>query len=132
LFLLASSSHREIVVDVVAWPGEVGVIRRRDAFAVSGVALGRLFDWATDHELAVVALVHSHGGRAFLSAVDLDHGFSIPGFISAIVPFYNDPSSNINDWGWWRFDQQEWRDLPVPSEGDTSFTEITFDERGVR
>jgi hypothetical protein len=132
LFLLAAPGRIDTSVDVIAWPGEVGVIRRRDAFAVSGVALARLFDWATDHERAVVALVHSHGEAAFLSSVDLDHGFSVPGFISAIVPFYKEPSSNISVWGWWRFTDGEWDDLPTPREDDLSFTEITFDERGVQ
>jgi len=94
--------------------------------------LAQIFDWATDRELVVRALIHSHGGPAFLSWVDLDHGFSVPDFVSAIVPHYRRPSAKVDTWGWWQFDGKHWIDLDAPLLIHESLSEVTFDEDGVR
>jgi hypothetical protein len=129
--LLLLGEPEATLADVVAWPGEKGIIRKRGKFAISGLALARIFDWATDREVVVRALIHSHGGRAFLSWVDLDYGFSVPGFISAIVPHYREPSSEVTDWSWWQFDGTEWADLDTPNVVSQPLSEVTFDEDGV-
>jgi proteasome lid subunit RPN8/RPN11 len=117
-------------VDLIAWPGVRDTVRARDQFAVGGFALAQLFDWAEDKQLRVLALVHSHRGRAFLSPVDLKHGFSVPGFVSAIIPHYHDPSVELSDWGWWRFDKK-WQPLDPPALDERAFAAVTFDSRGV-
>jgi len=128
LLLLGGSD--EVLVHVAAWPKKKGIVRKRGKFAISGLALAQIFDWATERELVVRALIHSHGGRAFLSRVDLDYGFSVPAFISAIVPHYREPSSDITDWAWWEFDGEEWVNLDAPRLIDAPLTEVTFDEHG--
>lgn len=130
--LLLLGSPDEALLNLAAWPGEKGIVRERGKFAISGLALAQIFDWATDRELVVRALIHSHGGRAFLSWVDLDYGFSVPGFISAIVPRYHDPSSEVSDWGWWQFDGEEWTDIVAPRLVEQPLGEVTFDESGVQ
>jgi hypothetical protein len=129
--LLLLGSPHDALAHVAAWPGTEGIVRRRGKFAISGLALAQIFDWATDRELSVRALIHSHGGRAALSRIDLDHGFSVPGFISAIVPDFRAPSREVADWGWWEFDGQDWAELEVPLLVDRPLTETTFDESGV-
>lgn len=129
-FLLASEDDG--AADTVAWPGVKGVVRRRDAFAVSGVALARLFDWASVTGRSVVAMLHSHGRHAFLSDVDLDHGFSVPGFVSGIVPHYKAPPCDLRQWGWWRFDEGRWVDTTPPIEAELTVVQVVFDEDGVR
>jgi hypothetical protein len=128
LLLLGRSG--EALAHVAAWPKKTGIVRRRGKFAISGLALAQIFDWATERDLVVRALIHSHCGRAFLSWVDLDYGFSVPAFISAIVPRYREPSSDVADWGWWEFDGEKWTDLDTPGLVDIALTEVTFDEGG--
>lgn len=121
---------RDSTVDTIAWPGERDIVRARDQFAVGGLALAQLFEWAESRELSVLALVHSHRGRAFLSPVDLKHGFSVPGFVSAIIPHYCDPSADVTAWGWWRFDG-EWRALETPTLHEHLFAAMSFDSAGI-
>jgi hypothetical protein len=130
--LLLLGQPEEALAHVAAWPGKKGIVRMRGKFAISGLALAQIFDWASERELVVRALVHSHGGRAFLSWVDLDSGFSVPDFVSAIVPQYREPSSDVSDWGWWQFDGERWGDFDAPSLVDEALIELTFDENGVR
>lgn len=117
-------------VDTIAWPGVHDIVREHDQFAVGGLALAQLFDWAEDKQLRVLALVHSHRGRAFLSVTDLKHGFSVPGFISAIIPRYHNPSADLRDWGWWQFDKN-WHPLEPPALDERAFAAVTFDSVGV-
>lgn len=130
--LLLLGNPETALAHVAAWPGTKGIVRTRGKFAISGLALAQIFDWASDRELVVRALIHSHGGRASLSWVDLDYGFSVPDFISVIVPHYREPSADVSAWGWWRFDGEHWADFDAPSLIEGSLSEVTFDENGVR
>jgi hypothetical protein len=130
--LLLLGRPEATLAHAAAWPGDKGIVRTRGKFAISGLALAQIFDWASERELVVRALIHSHGGRAFLSWVDFDYGFSVPDFISAIVPHYREPSADVSGWGWWRFDGERWADFDPPSLVDEALSEVTFDENGVR
>jgi hypothetical protein len=119
-------------VTVLALAGEDGIRRRRGLFGVSGIALDRLFAFAEEEGLRVPAQFHSHGGRAFLSPTDLAHGLSVRGFVSCIVPFWNDPPADPRDWGWWRYDGEAWKPESSPEVAeDASMCVLHFDERGV-
>lgn len=130
--LLLLGQPDQALADVAAWPVTKGIVRNRGRFAISGRALAQIFDWATERGLVVRALIHSHRGRAFLSWVDLDHGFSVPGFISAIVPRYRAPSVDVAAWGWWEFNGGEWIELEAPLLTERALSEVVFDERGVK
>jgi len=119
-------------VDVLAVPRAEGIVRRRDQFGVSGTALAQLFEWADEEGRTVLALVHSHRGRAWLSPVDLKHGFSVPGFVTAVVPRYRDPPAAVAEWGWWRYEEEGWRTSAPPTIVDRACLRITFDGGGVR
>jgi hypothetical protein len=131
MFLIASNDSPRRV-EGVAWPKSVGVIRRRDAFGVSGLALARLFEHLDLIDRRVIALVHSHRLDAFLSDVDLTHGFSVEGFVSAIVPNYCRPPGEVSEWGWWRFEEGRWSTAMAPEEVVANFLEIRFDETGIK
>jgi hypothetical protein len=116
----------------VALAGAAGIRRRRDLFSVSGLALDRLFTWANEAELRIPVQFHSHGGRAFLSPVDLRHGMSVRGFTSCIVPFSADPPCDPAQWGWFRFDGRAWTKADPPRAVSTKAVRVvTFDEDGV-
>lgn len=100
---------------VLALTGTKGIERNWGLFRVSGEALATLFDWADERELRVLAQWHSHKHDAFLSAVDLDGGFNVQGFHSAVIPNFASPSSDPADWGWWTFDGIGWVETQVPS-----------------
>lgn len=120
------------MVDMVAWPLVAGITRSRGQFAVSGRALARLFDWCGDEDIQIAALLHSHKYEAFLSPVDLKHGFAAEGFLSTIVPDYTTPSGDPDEWGWWSFRGGEWVDAPAPPlVADATFSGVSFDESGV-
>jgi hypothetical protein len=120
-------------VSSLALAGTVGITRRRGLFAVSGIALDRLFTWADDKRLRIPAQFHSHRGRAFLSPTDLAHGLSVRGFVTCIVPFWNNPPNDPAQWGWWQFDGKNWRDETSPrTDPHRKLAVVTFDERGVR
>lgn len=120
-------------VTTVAFAGTAGVTRRKDHFAVTGTALARLFRHADDHDLLVMAQVHSHGRAAFLSETDLRYGFAVEGFTTSVIPNYRCPSADPRVWGWWRYTSGCWV-VAAPyvvagSEGEAS--RITFDEDGI-
>ncbi len=131
-FLLAPIGNADDVA-ILALAGTLGITRRRGLFGISGIALDRLFTWADEQALRIPAQFHSHGGRAILSPTDLAHGLSVRGFVTCIVPFWNNPPSDPAKWGWWRFDGQDWLD-EVPPETDATrmLSVVRFDERGVR
>lgn len=131
-FLLAPAGA-DSPISVLALAGVTGIIRRRGLFVVSGLALDRLFTWADQHGLRIRAQFHSHVGPAFLSPTDLEHGLNVRGFVSCVVPFCKDPSNDPSRWGWWRFDEEEWREIASPElVAESSVTVVTFDEDGVR
>lgn len=115
----------------VALAAASGISRRHDYFMVSGRAIAQLFRWAEDQELAVVAQVHSHRCDAFLSKTDLQHGFSVRGFISAVIPRFASPPPHLPAWGWWRF-EGVWQQTVAPSVTAGSPHIVRFDEDGVR
>jgi hypothetical protein len=130
-FFLARSGGEETAT-VLALAGEDGITRHRGLFGVSGIALDRLFAYAEEEGLRVPAQFHSHGGRAFLSPTDLAHGLSVRGFVSCIVPFWNDPPADPHNWGWWRCDGDAWNTEPSPEVAEhTSVCVVRFDEGGV-
>lgn len=130
LFLLAPRGSDS--VHVVALTGDKGITRRRNVFAVSGAALDVLFEWADGEDLVVLAQLHSHGGRAFLSPTDTEHGFAVEGFASAVVPRYKAPPTYPARWGWWRYEGGAWRAILPPTVLDASFRCVIFDEEAVR
>lgn len=120
-------------ITVLALAADAGITRRRGLFGVSGIALDRLFTWADAESLRVPAQFHSHGGRAFLSPTDLAHGLSVRGFVTCIVPFWNDPPRDPSEWGWWRFDGNNWRNEEPPElDGAGELRVVRFDECGVQ
>ena len=86
-FLLAAEDNADRAT-VLALGGQSGIVRRRNLFTISGGAIERLFSWAGDTELRIRAQVHSHAHGAFLSRTDLQHGFDVDGFITAVVPHF--------------------------------------------
>ena len=123
LFLLAPRGSD--AVGIVALTGNKGITRRRNMFAVSGAALD-------GEDLVVLAQLHSHGGRAFLSPTDTEHGFAVEGFTSTVVPSYNAPPTDPARWGWWRYEAGAWRAILPPTTLDGSVRCVMFDEEGVR
>jgi hypothetical protein len=117
---------------VLALTGEKGIERRIGLFVVSGLALAALFEWADEHDLTLAAQWHSHRFEAFLSETDLKYGFGVPGFKTAVVPWYEQASPNSADWGWWQYDGKAWVAQAAPATGAGRFTVVTFDEDGVR
>jgi len=115
----------------LAVAGAAGITRRRGLFAITPLALGELFEFADEHELTVTAQWHSHRFEAFLSRTDLAHGFDVPGFHTAVVPYFEVASADPADWGWWQYGEQGWTESIAPQsvEGDVSL--VTFDEDGV-
>lgn len=130
VFLLAPRGSDAI--GVVALTGDQGITRRRNVFAVSGTALDVLFEWADGEDLVVLAQLHSHGGRAFLSPTDIEHGFAVEGFTSTVVPRYNAPPTDPARWGWWRYEGGAWRAILPPTALDGPVRCVMFDEEGVR
>jgi hypothetical protein len=117
---------------VLALTGDKGIERSWGLFQVSGLAVATLFDWADDSNLRVLAQWHSHRRQAFLSKTDLEHGFNVPGFRTAVIPNFEQPSANPTDWGWWMFEDGVWRATPAPRFNESGFEVITFEEGTVR
>lgn len=128
-FMLAQAGTE--TVTEIAHAGTRGILRRRDLFQVSELALDALFAYAEANELWIPAQYHSHGLTAFMSDCDVEHGLSVDGFVSVIVPFFADPPPAPSAWGWWCF-KGDWLRLapPVVATGDVAVQ--TFDEEGVR
>jgi hypothetical protein len=115
----------------IALAATVGVVRRPDLFTVSGRAIAGLFSWADDNRMRIAAQVHSHRRGALLSRTDLEHGFSVRGFISAVIPFFVAPPRRIERWGWWQFDGA-WQPARSPLVTKGNLRLVRFDEEGVR
>jgi hypothetical protein len=135
MFLLARDEQE---VACLALAGKRGITRRRDRFAASGKALARLFRYAAEQELTVVAQIHSHSGHAFLSPVDLRHGFAVEGFLTSVVPNYRHAPRDPAAWGWWQYTGGSWQpsaayriDDSANSAAQTSASVISFDEDGI-
>jgi hypothetical protein len=130
-FLLAAEDNADRAT-VLALGGQSGIVRRRNLFAISGGAIERLFSWAGDTELRIRAQVHSHAHGAFLSRTDLQHGFDVDGFITAVVPHFAAPSAHPGDWGWWQRGGGCWQAQRSPDVVAGSVHIVRFDEGGVR
>jgi proteasome lid subunit RPN8/RPN11 len=131
MFLLGTPNT--LKANTLALAGTAGITRERGRFAVTGAALARLFAHARDQQLQVLAQLHSHGGPAFLSRVDLKHGFAVDGFTTCVIPNYRRASRNPAAWGWWQHTAGQWQPCPpytVNADGAIARV-ITFDERGV-
>jgi hypothetical protein len=118
---------------VVAFAGTRGVERHWGRFALSGRAISQLLRFLAQHDLVTLAQVHSHRGRAGLSRTDLEHGFSVEGFTSAVIPYYERPPHDPQGWGWWRYQGGQWRDINAYTLATDSppVISVTFDEDGV-
>jgi hypothetical protein len=127
-FLLAAADRP---VSVLALTGSQDIYRERGLFLIGSRAMATLFDWASERSLRVVAQWHSHRGRAFLSETDLAYGFNVPGFRTCVVPSYEDPSADPDDWGWWVFGH-EWVETAPPVVVVGAFDVITFEAGDVR
>lgn len=103
-FLLAPRDVDEVTI--VALADTAGIIRRRDLFQVSDLALDRL------------------------SECDVEHGLSVQGFVTTIVPHFAAPPQDPARWGWWRY-EGAWIPLAPPCRSSTPVSVITFDEGGV-
>jgi hypothetical protein len=131
LFLLAPRGSD--TVTSVAFAGTHGVERHRGRFALSGRAVSKLLRYLGEQDLISAAQVHSHRGRAGLSRTDLNYGFSVEGFTSAVIPYYRRPPLDPKDWGWWRYHDGHWQTIG-PFSLDTNASEVSaviFDEGGV-
>jgi hypothetical protein len=131
MFLLTSPTAG--AVTTLALAGARGITRARGQFAVTGTALARLFGHARSQQLQVVAQLHSHRGRAFLSPVDLQYGFAVEGFTTCVIPNYRHPSRDPAAWGWWQHTAGQWRATPPYAISDSGAIArvVTFDEEGV-
>jgi hypothetical protein len=130
LFLLVPPDATRI--SHLAFAGTRGITRRRGLFAVSARALAQLFRYARERELTVAAQLHSHERGAFLSDCDLQHGFAVEGFTSAVIPDFKAPPRDPSRWGWWQFSDGCWQARPAygllpGGEG----TLLDFDEYGI-
>jgi hypothetical protein len=126
-FLMARRA--EVETTVVALAGSAGIVRRRDLFQISEKALDRLFAYADRHELWIPAQFHSHARMAFMSDCDVDHGLSVEGFITTIIPYFATPPVDPSQWGWWHFDRV-WRAIGPPETSSAAVKVIRFDENG--
>lgn len=131
LFLLAARGSE--TVTSVAFAGTRGVDRHWGRFAVSARAISKLLRHLGEQDLVAAAQVHSHRGRAGLSRTDLNHGFSVEGFTSAVIPYYRRPPHDPQGWGWWRYHDRRWQPIdPFPLNASATETSaMIFDEDGV-
>jgi hypothetical protein len=131
--LFLASPRGSDTATAVAFAGTRGVERHRGRLALSGRAISQLLRFLNENGLVALAQVHSHRGPAGLSRTDLDHGFSVEGFTSAVIPYYRRPAHDPQAWGWWRYQDGRWR--PTDAFRLTAATPatiaVTFDEDGV-
>jgi hypothetical protein len=116
---------------IVALAGTAGIVRRRDLFQVSDLALDRLFAYADEQHLSIPAQFHSHRLEAFMSDCDIAHGLSVDGFLTTIIPRFADPPNDPARWGWWRYEGR-WAAIPPPHVVPGAVNVIRFDEEGIR
>lgn len=130
-FLL--SPRGTTTVTTVALAGSHGVVRHPYHFSVSRRGISQLFRHVTAHDLTILAQVHSHRGRASLSETDLKHGYSVEGFTTAVIPFYQHAPFSPAAWGWWRYQDGGWEVAePFELADGAQTATISFDEEGVR
>lgn len=128
-FLLAPRGSEQTLI--VARCATAGILRRAGLFQVSERALDRLFEYADQHELWIPVQFHSHKLAALLSPCDIEHGLSVEGFVTTIVPYFHAPSADPARWGWWRY-RGGWKRASSPETSPTPAHVIVFDEDGVR
>jgi hypothetical protein len=130
-FLIARRGSEEICGAAMA--GDVGILRRHNAFQISERALDRLFTYASDNDLWLPIQFHSHEFGSGMSKTDARHGLRAEGFISTILPRFACPTACLAAWGWWQFLSGDWRTCPAALEvaGGPDLL-VTFDEGGVR
>jgi hypothetical protein len=129
-FLLSPTGQETI--SCVAVGGEAGIIRRPRLFQISEGALDRLFTFADEKGFWIPVQFHSHRFGAFLSETDAEHGLSVDGFISVILPTFADPPRDVRSWGWWQFRTGAWHSCaPASVRGADFDSVIVFDENGV-
>jgi proteasome lid subunit RPN8/RPN11 len=129
-FLITAPGQGQVLT--VAFAGVSDVLRRRDHFRIGGEALASLFAWVGEADLTIAAQFHSHRGAAFLSEVDLEHGFSVEGFVTCVLPRYTEPDGDPSAWGWWRYEQGQWHTIGAPLVTFTNVSFVGFDAGGVR
>jgi hypothetical protein len=131
LFLLAP--RESDTVTSVAFAGTRGVERNWGRFALSARAVSKLLRHLGEQHLVAAAQVHSHRGGAGLSQTDLDHGFSVEGFTSAVIPYYDHPPRDPQGWGWWRYQCGRWQPIEAfsLSASTSEASALIFDEDGV-
>jgi hypothetical protein len=128
-FLLAPSGSEQIAS--VACAGSAGIVRRPDLFQISERALDRLFAHAEKRDLWIPAQFHSHMFEAGLSLCDLEHGLSVEGFQTTVVPFFHAPPADPARWGWWHY-RTAWEPVGPPIGSGAAVKVVFFDEDGVR
>lgn len=120
-------------VRVVALAGTRGVIRRAGLFVLTHGVIDTLFTYAEDRGLQARAQVHSHAGRAFLSETDRRGNIRLPGFVAVVVPTFRAPAANLEEWGWWTFDDGDWQPSKAGQVDHASTAAvITVDAEGIR
>jgi hypothetical protein len=112
--------------------GTAGVDRGWGLFRVSGKAIEALFEWSEQQDLRIPAQFHSHRYGAFLSPIDQREGFNVLGFISCVIPAFEQPSEDSKKWGWWTFDGTAWVATSPALLGEGDVQVVSFDEDGVR
>jgi hypothetical protein len=123
----------EEAVSMVALAGTTGIVRERLYFQISERALDRLFSYADEASLWLPAQFHSHAEGAFLSRTDKEHGLSVDGFVSAVVPDFAGPPAEPSAWGWWEYHSRLWHQIASPQTLPAGEVRIVlFDEDGVR
>lgn len=128
-FLLAPRGAEQITS--VACAGTAGIARRPELFQVGERALDRLFAHAEERDLWIPAQFHSHMFEAGLSLCDLEHGLSVEGFQTTVIPFFHAPPQDPARWAWWRYGNS-WEPVDPPTVSGTPVQVLAFDENGVR
>ena len=105
-FLLTSD---RCTISHVAIAGSAAIERDWGKFIVRREALDQLFTYAEDRDLHIAAMFHSHMQGAFLSRIDRTGGINMDGFISIVIPTFRNPPSDTSKWGFWIFQNREWR-----------------------
>jgi hypothetical protein len=130
-FLLATVGNDALMG--VALAGDAGILRHRRLFQISEGALDRLFTFADDLGYWIPVQFHSHEIGAFMSRADSEHGLRVEGFISTIIPEFENPPDDAGSWGWWHFHDGVWHPrAPVTVQPGRAETVVVFDEGGVR
>lgn len=120
-------------VTAVAMAGTTGIVREPYLFQISERALDRLFTFADDRRLWIPIQFHSHRLGAQMSRTDELHGLRVEGFVSTILPRFENPPADVAQWGWWQFRAGDWRPCePATVQSLDPISVYAFDEDGVR